>query len=85
MTYSWMTWAYRSCDLKFEQCHAHNAANDDGNARGKILGNVVCVVDDKRNNDTAHGLTDDGCPYDPIVACKKASLCDGLAVLPKNA
>ncbi len=46
-------YTYCRCDIEVEECHAGQDAENNRHAGGEILRNVVCILDDHRDDDTA--------------------------------
>lgn len=68
-------------NLEVEEPDAEQEADDDADARGKVLGDVVGVIDAERRQDAADGLEHDRGPDNPIVALEEAVAGDILAIL----
>jgi len=71
-------------NLEFEEPHAEKKAKNNTDARSKILGDIVSVVDAHRNQHPTTGLTEYCCPHNRIVPIKEPILGDLLSILEHN-
>jgi hypothetical protein len=60
--------------LEVEEEDAEEKTDDDADAGGKVLGDVVGVVDAQRGQHAADGLEDDGSPHDAVVSVEETVL-----------
>lgn len=72
---------YREIDGKAKDEHAKDEANNDANAGGKVLGDVVGVADAERREDAADSLEDDGKPHNAVIAVEESVLGNLVAIV----
>lgn len=70
--------------LKVEKVYARDTAQKNGNRRRKVLGNVVRVIDDQRDDYASGCLKSNGGPHHPVVANKEPSLRYNFAIFPDH-
>ena len=84
ITITMLLQTYRSRHLEIEEVHTGYTTEQNRNRRREVLRNVVRIVNDERNNDTAGCLKANGRPHHPVVTNEEPSLCYHFSVLPDN-
>jgi hypothetical protein len=72
--------AYVTSDLKVKKPDTNAQTDQDADADGKALGNVVGISNAKRYEDASQCLRSYSDPHDPIVAAEESVLSNVLTV-----
>lgn len=73
---------YCCWNLELEQHNADQEADDNADARRKVLDNIIRIPNYNARQHATGSLEHNGTPHNPIVALEKAVLADSLTVLP---
>lgn len=85
MSYGYDKGTYCCRHLELEQHDADQEADDNADARRKVLDNIIRIPNYNARQHATSSLEHNGTPHNPIVALEKAVLADSFTILPNDA